>query len=182
MHDKLHSAKWCETPIWKEVERGVGGYFRRLFILDLLCQIPDTYVHPHSVRIECCTIMTTPFSRLATPTGLQTPSSYTYGDPTSDTDLITHTAQTNLSPATYQENRIENVSSLKDLLSSLIESQVPGPQLYRLKPEFSILEEGGQSEIFGVGVNTQETLAEAMRCGQLERDARPVEKIVIKRH
>ncbi|KAK8108453.1 hypothetical protein PG984_014254 [Apiospora sp. TS-2023a] len=126
--------------------------------------------------------MTTPFSRLATPTGSQTPSSYTYGDSVSDTDWIAHTAHTNLSPATYQENAIDNVSSLKDLLSSLIESQVPGPQLYRLKTEFGILEEGGQSEIFGVGMNTQEILAEATRCGQLEQDAWPVDKIVIKRH
>ena len=80
----------------------------------------------------------------------------------------------------YQNLNKDHITNLNELIQSLEENAVPGPQLFRLKNEFSrVLGRGGESEVLGVATKVLEKIRQVDPWDTLKW---PVEGIAIKKH
>ncbi|KUJ09423.1 kinase-like protein [Mollisia scopiformis] len=80
----------------------------------------------------------------------------------------------------YQNVSEDHIENLKGLVRTLQENAVPGPQLFRLRHEFTDrLGTGGESEVYGISSAALKFLRQADKQDHLRW---PVEKIAIKQH
>lgn len=83
------------------------------------------------------------------------------------------------SSTTFQEDAPDDIGSCENLLRTLIDADVPGPLLFRLRQEFDTLEEAGQSQILKAKDETVEQIQKIRKSKDLSWF---IDSIVIKKH